>query len=736
MHCLSNGGSRGGLGYDVVHNNDRCSGTACMKKQLTSLTSPCRIGRMTLKNRMVVTAMGTNLGAEDGSCSDRLHAFHERQARGGAGLIVLGSVGVSWPAGANQPRQLAISRDEHIPSLKKLADAVHAQGAKLAAQLHHGGLVAAQDMAEGRPLWAPSYPEVKAGDMQDAFLDSERSAMFDPDAPPPQLHVMTGEDIRQLVLDFAAAAVRARAAGIDGVEIHGGHGYIISEFLSPLANQRDDEYGGSLENRARLLLEIVAAVREAVGADYPIWCKIDSGEFGHDEGISLADAIATARLLEKAGVDAITVSAYHNAAQGVNHSESNIPHIPERLVAGATAIKQAVSVPVITAGRIEPAAADRHIAAGHFDLLGMGRKVLADPDLPNKVMAGRLEDIRPCVYCYCCVSQIYVLKSVKCAVNPETAFEDSRAVIATSRSRHFAVVGGGPAGMEAALRLEKKGHRVTLLEASDRLGGTLQFASIAYEPNERLLRWLRRQVGQSGVEVRLNTPATPSLLRQLGADEVVVATGARREMPGIPGAEREFVFSGDEMRALVLGDDSSPVGNKVSGFARAVTRAGALAGVNRYPFLLRHVSRAWLPLGRRIVVIGAELVGLELAEYLAHRGRQVTVIDSAARPGAGLYLVRRMRLLHELRQAGVALINNAADIAIGDHVVSYRNYRGQQRQVAAQQVIVAQGATGDLSLVEELREQDYTVHSIGDCNGVGYIEGAMESAAELVAGLD
>ncbi|MBN7795965.1 FAD-dependent oxidoreductase [Parahaliea mediterranea] len=707
-----------------------------MSKHLASLSSPCRIGKMTLKNRMIVTAMGTNLGAEDGGCSERLHAFHERQARGGAGLIVLGSVGVSWPAGGNQPRQLAISRDAHIPSLKKLADAVHAHGGKLAAQLHHGGLVAAQDRAEGRPMWVPSYPEVKAGDMQDAFLESELKAMFDPEAPEPRLHVMTKDDIGKLVADFAAAAKRAVAAGIDGVEIHGGHGYIISEFLSPLANQRDDEYGGSLENRARFLLEIVAAVREAVGPNYPLWCKIDSGEFGHDEGISLADARDTAVLLERAGVDAITVSAYHNAAMGVNHSESNIPHTPERLVAGAMAIKAAVSVPVITSGRIEPKAADRHIAAGHFDMLGMGRKILADPDLPNKVMAGRLDDIRPCVYCYCCVSQIYTLNSIKCAVNPETAFETTRALIATSAARHFAVVGGGPAGMEAARRLAGRGHRVTLLEAADRLGGTLQFASIAYEPNERLLRWLRRQTQQSAVDVRLNTQATPALLRQLGADEVVVATGARRDLPDIPGKERDFVFSGDEMRALVLGEQGDSLRRKTSGLTRALTRAGSVTGANRHPWLLRQVSRAWLPLGRRIVVIGAELVGLELAEYLAHRGREVTVIDSAARAGAGLYLVRRMRLLHELRELGVVMVNRARDIAIGEQRVSYRNYRGQRRQVEAEQVIVAQGATGDQALAEQLREQDFTVHTIGDCNGVGYIEGAMESAAELVAGLD
>ncbi|MCB1679905.1 MAG: FAD-dependent oxidoreductase [Halioglobus sp.] len=707
-----------------------------MRGDLSTLCSPCTIGRMVIKNRMVVSAMGTNLAEEDGTCGERLRAFHERQARGGAGLVVLGTAGVSWPAGTSQPRQLGISADYMIPSLQQLAEAVHAHGAKLAAQLHHAGLMAAADRDQGREMWVPSYPVVKQGDLQDGFLESEINNRFGKDSPAPQLHVMTTEDIQQLIESYAAGAVRARDAGLDGVEIHAGHGYILSGFLSPLMNQRDDQYGGSLENRARFLLEIVAAVRRAVGTEYPVWCKLDSAEFGQAEGISLADAKRTARMLEQAGVDALTVSAYHDGSMGIMQSESNIPHVPERMVGNAIAIKQCVSIPIITAGRIEPRSADKHIASGHFDLLGMGRKILADPDLPNKVAAGNLHDIRPCVYCYCCVSQIYVQKPIKCAVNAETAFENSRSLIAATRARSFAVVGGGPAGMEAARRLAGRGHKVVLLEVSDRLGGTLPFASIAYEPNTRLLRWLRRELAKSAVEVRLNTRATPALLRQLEVDEIVVATGAKRDLPDLPGVDQDFVFSGDEMRGMVLGDQWPSLRRKISGLTRGLTNMGALTGANKSPWLLRQVSRIWLPLGRRIVVIGAELVGLELAEFLAHRGREITVIDTASRPGAGLYVVRRMRVLHELRELGVALINLASEISIADHEVHYRNYRGQVRAVEAEHVIIAQGATGDTSLADELRAQNFVTHTIGDCNGVSYIEGAMESAAELVAALD
>jgi NADPH-dependent 2,4-dienoyl-CoA reductase/sulfur reductase-like enzyme len=542
---------------------------------------------------------------------------------------------------------------------------------------------------------------------------------------------MTQADIDTLVEQFAAAADRARRAGIDGIEVHGGHGYLISEFLSPALNQREDNYGGSLENRARLLLEIIAAIRQRVGADYPLWVKLDSGEFGKREGITLADARQVAVLVEAAGADAITVSAYHDTSRGALHSESNIPHTPERLVANATAIKNSVSIPVITSGRIEPAAADKHIGKGHFDFLGMGRKMLADPDLPNKVSAGTPEQIRPCVYCYCCVSKIYVREAVKCAVNPETAHEQERELIAIENSRHIAVIGGGPAGMEVARRLSIRGFRVTLLEKSGRLGGTLQFAGLAYPPNEQLMNWLRLQIKQSTVKVLLNTTASPEQLARLAVDEVVVATGAARDMPDIPGADRDFVFSGEEMRALVLAEKNPELVRKTSAFTRLMTVAGAATGITAYPEVVRQVSRLWLPLGKKITIIGAELVGLELAEFLAERGREVTVIDNTAKAGKGLYLVRRMRLLEELNHLNVTLIANANDIAIGEQLISYSNYRGQRRQFDTDHVIVAQGASGDTRLAEQLRANNFKTHTIGDCTGVTYIEGAIESAAIL-----
>ena len=701
-----------------------------MAAKFTNILQPLRIGPMEVKNRMGVTAMGVSLAEEDGSCGDRILAYHREQARGGVGLVTMGVTGVAFPIGGNQLRQIAISDDKYIPGLKRVADAVHEHGAKIAAQIHHGGLVSTIDLLEGRPLWCPSVPPAEEGDFMDGFLPEEASQALVPKGGV-QLKVMDKADIAQLVTWFAAAAVRARTAGIDGLEIHAGHGYLIQSFLSPFTNRRDDEYGGTPENRARLLVEIIRAVREAAGPTIAVWVKLDGVEHGRKPGIQIEDAIRNARMAEEAGAQAIVCTAYHNSADGILHSASHTPQAPGLNISNAAAIKAAVKIPLFCSGRIEPELAEKAIGDGKFDMLYMGRKMLADPHLPRKVAEQRADDILPCVYCYTCISQIYFAKSMKCAVNPETAFENELQIRPAATPKKVVVIGGGPGGMESARRLSAKGHKVTLLEQSDRLGGTLQFASIAYEPNERILNWLKRQVSASKVEVRLETKATVELLRSLAPDEVVVATGAIRTMPPIPGSDRKNVFSGDEMRAMVLGDDLPSLKGKVSWTSRMASKAGAITGVTKSPELIREATKAWMPLGDEIVIIGGELVGLELAEFLAHRGRKVTVVDEAPKLGAGLQLVRRLRMLPELKHLGVALHPGAAAIAIGDGVVSWRDAGGFQHKADADQVIVAKGAKGDTSLADTLKEAGFAVHIAGDANGVGYIEGAMRSAAEI-----
>jgi 2,4-dienoyl-CoA reductase-like NADH-dependent reductase (Old Yellow Enzyme family)/NADPH-dependent 2,4-dienoyl-CoA reductase/sulfur reductase-like enzyme len=699
---------------------------------LGHLASPGKIGCLQLRNRMAVTAMGVGFSNQDGTVSDRQIAYHAEQAKGGAGLIITGATGVSFPAGAVFRGQMAISDDRYIPGLSRLADAIHAHGAKLAFQLHRGAAQSVLDMYEGRPLFVPSIP-LPEPTAATPFVDEELAAMGALGAPQVSFREMTLEDIELTVKQFADGARRAREAGADGVEVHVAHGYVLGSFLSAASNRRTDAYGGGLESRARFGLEVVRQVRAAVGADYPVWVKLDAREVERPGGITIEDAIAAAKLFEAAGVDAVTVSAYHANASNRLHTASHTPHEPGVNLPYAARIKAAIGVPVISSGRVEPEVADRAIAEGRLDFLSMGRKLLADPHLPRKVSEGRLEDIRPCIYCYTCISAIYVQQSSRCAVRPETGFDEAPQPSALTVPRRVVVVGAGPSGMEAAHRLDALGYRVTLLEKGRRLGGTLRLAALGYAPNERLLDWLTRKVEASRVEVRLNCEATPELVRSLAPDHVVVATGAIRARPDIPGVDLPHVFDGDELRGLMLGEISEGVRAKTGMLTQLAVRVGAATGASANLDMVRKATRAWMPLGGEIVIIGGDLVGLELAEFLSERGRKVTVVDTPRQFGSGLPLLRRMRLLEDLVEHGVALEQGAAEVRIGAKAVAFRDAAGAAREARADHVIIAKGAHGDETLAEALRALGLNALASGDCAGVGYIEGAMRGAAKIVA---
>ncbi|MEZ5742527.1 MAG: FAD-dependent oxidoreductase [Sphingomonadaceae bacterium] len=698
------------------------------------LLSPGRIGQMELKNRIAVTAMGVSLSEEDGTVGQKLIAYHEEQAKGGAGLIICGVSGVAWPVGCVSWQQTAISDDKFIPGLTRLTDRVHKHGAKIAAQLHHGGLVANYSAQTwDLPLWAPAIPPAPKGSFVDFFLMEEMAGLAG--YKQPQIKVLDKDDIALVVSQFGEAARRAKEAGFDGIEIHSGHGYLLSSFISPVTNTRTDEYGGSLENRMRLTLEVLASVRAAVGPDFPVWVKLDTREVGKDGGITIEDAKASAKMIEAAGADAITATAYHEVGNGKLHSESHTPHVDGFNLSYGAQFRESVSIPVIASGRVEPELGDSTIGKGEADFIAMGRKLLADPDLPRKLAEGRREEVRPCIYCYTCISAIYMGDQVRCAVNPELSHEFER-IEASGAKKRVVVIGGGPGGMEATRRLAALGHEVTLIEASERLGGTLRFAGLAYEPNERLLRWLTSEVEQSPAKVKLSTKATTELLEELKPDAVVVATGAVRGMPEIPGNDLPHVFSGDDMRKLMFGETSPALKAKTSMFTRLATKVGAATGASANLDLVRKATHAWMPLGDRVVIIGGELVGIELAEFLVERGRKVTVVDETPRFGKGLTLVRRMRILSELAEHGVDLRPGVKDIRIENDAVHWIDGEGQVQSAQADTVIVAKGATGDTSLGDSLAAAGFTVHAIGDATGVSYIEGAMHDAARVAAAVN
>ena len=699
-----------------------------------SLLAPGRIGSLALRNRLVMAPMGSNLAQEDGHLGERIKRYYEERAKGGVGLIIVGVGAISFPAGACNPNQVAISDDAFLPGLSDLAQRVHAHGAKLAIQLQHAGKVAVRDMAVGRPMWVPSEIPFKRGDLTDDLtpeelqhfvknFTGERAGMF--------YREMSLADIAQLTGDFADAAERARRAGFDAVELHAGHGYLLSSFLSPASNKRQDEYGGSVENRSRFLVEVIRAVKERAGPDFPVWCRIDAKEFRIEGGISEPDARRTAELAEAAGADAIHVTAYADSSSGVAFTDAPLVHQPCRYVPMAEAIKKCVKIPVMAVGRIEPEEADAIVAAGQADFIAMARKLLADPELPRKLAEGRPQDVRPCIYCYTCVGNIFLNRATCCAVNPATGNEAEFGIEPAEHPRRVLVVGGGPAGMEAARVATLRGHRVTLCERRDRLGGTLFFSSLVYEVNGKLAEWLETQVRSLPVDLQLGREVTPELVRELAPDVVLVAVGARRELPAIPGADRDEVLGGDDLRSLMTGDDGQAAARKLSLPQRTALGVGKLLGVSERIGLARRLTRHWMPLGKRVAVVGGGLVGIELAEFLVERGREVTVLEESQSFAAEMSPPRRWRALHGLREHGVRLLSQVQVQAIEDRGVVFAAVggEGESQVLEIDSVIMATGVLEDTALAEAIAALGGEVHQLGDCSGVGYIQGAILDAA-------
>ncbi|MBW2499746.1 MAG: FAD-dependent oxidoreductase [Deltaproteobacteria bacterium] len=699
------------------------------------LASPLRIGGMELRNRIAMAAMGVEIAGEDGHAGEPIIAYYEERARGGVGLIITEVCAVAYPRGANAHRQLGISSDEFLPGLRQLTERVHRHGAKIALQLVHHGKISRVDAQAGREVLMPSIPRFPgAMDMANDLSPEEIGLLVKASggAAKPKIKEATKEDIEWLIDAFASAADRARQAGFDGVEIHAAHGYLLSEFLSPAWNFREDEYGGSIENRSRLLCEVVHAAKKRAGEDFPVWARLDCREFRTPGGITPADAARTAELVTAAGADAIHVTAYSDATSGVGFTDGPLVHREAGYAEETAAIKARVDVPVIAVGRIEPEVGESMIREGKADVIAMARKLLADPELAKKLVEGREKDVRPCIYCYTCVAQPFFDLPVRCAVNPVTGNEHTlgrKAAEAAAVPRRVLVVGGGPAGLEAARLARLRGHEVVLCEKSAQLGGTLRFAALVYEPNEHLLDWLARQVERVGVDVRLRTEVTPELVREIAPDLVLVAAGARRQRPAIPGVDRDHVFDGEDLRSLLTGQGEARSTEKLSVFGRLAVRAGRAVGLTSSPSMLREASKAWMPLGREVVIVGGGLVGLELAEFLAERGRRVTVLEEEAKLGLEMAHPRRWRILDDLRERGVELVPQARVRSIEPDAVAAEltSAKGEvlARSFPADTVVLAVGLEPNPAITASLEGVGVPIREIGDVAGVGYLEGAI-----------
>jgi thioredoxin reductase/tRNA-dihydrouridine synthase len=536
------------------------------------------------------------------------------------------------------------------------------------------------------------------------------------------------DDLAWVIDQFAQAARRVKEAGVDAIEIHAAHGYLLSTFLSRGYNKRDDRWGGSLENRARLTCEVVKAIKEVVGVDYPVLVRVNGFEFGLADGLTPEETARAAAMIEEAGADAIHVSANaHNPF--ADFTQGPLPAGVAQYREYTKTIKQHVTIPVIAVGRMLPEIANEMLALGECDFVSMGRQLLADPELVNKIKDGARQSVRPCINCYVCVEQNFFDGNPKCAVNPALCNESVAVLAPMVKAKHVVVIGGGPGGMEAARVAALRGAKVTLIEKGSRLGGTMWFSQLTTPANQLLVDWFTHEIERLNVDVLLSTEANRDVIAALNADEVIVATGARRGLPNVPGAELSHVLTGDALRAVITGEKESN-NRSLSALGKVIVATGRTIGLLNSVDRIRSLSKTWMPVGKRVVVIGGGLVGLELAEFLAERGRKVTVLEEGPHMGLPMAMPRRWTAVIKATKHGVVLVRDASVVSIDKVSVRYR-VGEDEFEARGDTVVVASQVEPDSKLADELSSLGIRIQVVGDALNVGYIEGAMHTAHEV-----
>jgi len=617
--------------------------------ELSELFTPSKIGNMPVSNRVIMAPMYTQLADEGGAVSDRLCTYYDRRAGGGMGLIIVENTVVA-PGGESSLREIAIYHDRFIPGLMRLADIIHRRGVKAAIQLHHAGRQ--RSALLGQPV-APSPIACR-------FVKS-------------QPRELTTTEADELIEAYAMGALRAKQAGFDAVEFHGAHGYLICQFLSAYTNKRNDRYGGSLENRMRFALDIVRRTRGLVGKDYPILFRISAKEFVPG-GLDLDETKIIAKELENAGADCIDVSAGNYETGQWSCQPGWMPR--GCLVPLAEEIRKGLHVPVIVAGRIvEPRMANRILAEGKVDFVALGRPFLADPEILLKARSGRYEDIRLCVACCHCMDSLMRAEPISCSINAEVGRE-GQAMVPAGRSKKVVVVGGGPAGLEAARVAALRGHRVILYEKDDKPGGQLLLAAVppGKEELNSIIEYLTAQVYKAGVDVRLGRAVGVEEIISMQPDAVIIATGSETVLPE---------FSGTGKVDILL--------------AREV-----IAGKGRT--------------GKKIVVAGGGRVGCETAMLLAREGKDVTLvrISGKGRLAGELGPASRASFLEELTKSGVKIMADAVLKGMDDSGLSIER-SGVITHIKVDTLVISPMPRSDDSLAAALKDRIPEIYTVGDC---------------------
>ncbi|MEQ8170812.1 MAG: FAD-dependent oxidoreductase [Candidatus Eremiobacterota bacterium] len=658
-----------------------------MKSYYRNIFKPIHIGQMQLKNRVALAPMGTRLGNRDDTMSDRMIEFYTRIAEGGTGLIITGVTAVSRN-GTVATGMNSLYDDRHISGFTALAESIHKAGAKLAVHLMHAGMEAYPFYTRRKRLISPSDGIFGPNEIRFKGMDFPKTAMCST--------AMTVDDIRIEVDNFASAALRAQKAGADAIEINGAQGFLLQQFYSPYFNRRTDNYGGSLANRMRFPLEVLHKIKSVVGEDFPVIFRMVATE-GKGGAIHIEDAKEIAIMLEKAGVNALHITAGRGVSPAVWSLMMPIAedgHIP--VIDHIEAIKKTVNIPVIGVQRIvDPSTAEDILKKGKADIVALGRGLIADPDWVKKTAEGRPGDIRKCIGCLQgCIGTQMTAGFARCLQNPESGREKQMQIKKTDTIKRVMIIGGGPAGLEAALITGLRGHKVMVFEKEPLPGGQWNLASAP--PGKRDFRWVvewrTEQIARlQNVMVVTGHEATADTVKILSPDALVVATGSIPFIPDIPGSDSDHV----------------------------VTAHDVLSGK--------------VDTGNSVVVIGGGSTGCETANYLGYKGKKVSLIEATGAVGTGEEPARKVWLIQSLNEYGVKIYVNMKVLNITSTGIIVLHNEQEENIGLFDTIVIASGVRSYNPISEDIKGMVKEIYTVGDAyvmptNGLDAIHHASEIA--------
>jgi 2,4-dienoyl-CoA reductase (NADPH2) len=682
--------------------------------QFEKLLEPGKIGRVTTRNRMIKTANGTSFIERDGFVGDRALAYYETMAKGGVGLLISESCGVEYPLGVQHPPvQFHLDDDKYIPSYAELAKVVHKHGCPLFIQFQHAG--------PWNPTGLLPIRDTKAA-----------SALTKEELPGPGFAVPRGMSHAE-VLDYvdiwAKAAERAARAGFDGVEVNGGTCHQINTFLSRVWNRRDDEYGPqTIENRSRFMCYFVREIKKRLGADFPVTVLINIVEYRHPQGTTIEEGVQIAKYLAAAGADAIQCRAhsYHHRDGLIQPEKMFYPEpsddLPKdldwtrqgkgALVPLTAAVKQVVSVPVFCACRLDPVIGEEYLRAGKLDFVGMTRRLLADPELPNKVIAGRLEDIRPCTGCLHCIDVRNKNQLLECMVNASLGREREYNPPPIEKQKRVMVLGGGPAGLEAARVAALHGHRVSLYEKTSRLGGLVPMAAMVKDLERddflKVVEYFKTQMKKEGIDVNKGKKISAREIETFKPDVLVLAAGGLPDSLNIPGADKSIVVP------------SARLLKQLRFFLKFFSVK-----------TLQRLTKIWLPVGKRVVVVGGAIHGCETAEFLIKRGRQVTIVHTDKVLAEGIPVEDQMRLFPWLDKKGIARYTEVRYEEVTDKGLVITTKEGERKTLEADTIIVTLPYLPNPGILQDFADKAPEVYNIGTSAEPGLIVNAIADGAKI-----